>query len=368
MCKNMLKTLFGVLFVLNASVAFAAEPEMDEETKKCMDVLEEANDELADVQRQAQITPASYNQNGQQQGTGNPMADAINKINEGNQKMAELQQKAAEQQRQLMNEEFKQLNEIDDKIHEFRKGDYKRRAEIKNAQTAKKRAEAEIRIKCNEQGENEYAALLKVNNELSARSRFESSNMGRMAGTNKRMREQQNYFVRRCLANAKTQEAFQIVQDEYDGKIHNFKIMQEEQLFDINHQESKIEKVQGHMAYQRRDLAANVEMQKAALKQSQTMNLIGLGMSLMTSSAGASDRQGAAATFVSADHVAQNWRVIEERCMAGGNQFFEVPSDLSYIFTKVNKACRRGGDQDCVRSSGRQSVPRQQTPTTTQSS
>jgi hypothetical protein len=326
----------------------------------CQSALDQAGRDLAN-KRDASAPVSTSSTDGQQQAS-NPISDIISKMSEGQQKQAELAQKAAEQAQKLANDRYTQLNEINDKIHEFQKGDFKRRMEIKDAQTALKKQQSMIRIKCQAKAEADYQAEFDKNNKLSQQAQYQVSDIGHMAGTDKRMQQSLALYKRRCLTNPATLEEMQNVQDEYDGKIHNFKIVAEEIASDINYTESKIDLVNEHFVSQQNDLQASLAAQQAALQQQQQMQMMQLGFAMLTSAAGQSSDNQAAAEFHSADEVLRNWEQLQARCLNNYSKPFAVPYDLVPIFGPVNTACRASGGK-CVESSGKSSTPTPSTST-----
>lgn len=369
------------LALLMTQPTFAANEESDTGpgSRACRDNLEDVADELQRLQDRALSTSSQNNndnvnnsttQNGSGGGGGgNPLADVMNKMAEGQQKMAQIAQQAAEQANQLENERFKQLNTLNDKIHDFRKQDFKRRQEIKNAETAKKKKESEIRIACYRKAEEDYNKEFAANALLASQGNYQVNSLSNMKGTTKRMKATLSLHRRRCLNSDITREEMKNVEAEYETKMHNFKIANEEINSDITYTQSKIGMVETHIGGQKAQLAAQAEAQMAAQKQQNQMQMMAMAFGALTTSSAKQEEQKAAERFQDVDEILRNWDDIVMKCSNSTSDFYEVPYDVYPRFTKVNNACRGSAatTSPCVKSSGEAS-PTRPVPSTTRSS
>lgn len=340
--------------------------EMSEDQKKCADAIDTA---YRDIQRMRDnqaaaaannVNTANTNGQQQQQGSGNPIADMMNKIAEGNQKKAELVKQQLEQERQINTEQFKQITDIEDKVREIEKEKSKLPIEIKNAEFARKKQEAEIRMKCQARAQQEYDKLIEGNSLLSQNSRYMVNSLSQVRGTRNRMTSQRKLFYQRCINDPTTQEAMQLAIDELDTKLYNFNIQSGIHNADLEYTKSKVPKLVAHMDENRRYVAQATDIQMNALDQQMQMQQMGAMFAVFSSAMNSNGRQQASASFNSADQVLNGWENLRIKCANPTGEVFEVPSDMIGYFSPVNRYCRPTSEQDpskaCVRSNNRPSV------------
>lgn len=346
-------TLF--LASLCTAMTVLAAAETGPASRACSDKLDEVAGEIADLRNNQDIAPASAGatQNGQQ----SPLADLVKKISDGQKAQSELAIKAAEQQRELNNERFRQLNELNDKIHDFNKSDFKRRMEIKNAQTAKKAADSDTLKKCYLKAEEQFNAEMGINEAKSATGNFEVTSMSRVKGTSKRMNAKLSLNNRKCLANPVTQQEFRDAEDALAAKIHNFELAQEEIISDVSFTQSKIALVENHIGGQKAELAGQIDMQMAQQRQQMMMDLMALDFAKMSTSSASDARADSARRLLDADAIVRYWEKIVITCKNSDSRPWEVPADIYLRFSKVNSACRgeSSATSPCVKSSGQMS-------------
>jgi hypothetical protein len=357
-----LKSLFSFMIttLMFAAPSFADPGSGDpSDSPECKQSLANAHDDLERIvnRQDDNNSTSTASADDKEGGGGNPMMEMVNQIAQGQQKQAELAQKAVDQNRQLDNERFKQLNDINDKIHEFEKGDYKRRMSIQDAGTKLKKEQSTIRISCNKKAEDDYNAEFTRLNGLSATSTYQVSNMSRMSGTDKRMRASLSVYRRRCMSDPTTREQLQNVQDEYDSKMHNFQIAAEEINSDVSYTRGKIGLLEAHMADQKRQLASSLAQQQAALQQQQQMQMMGMAMGMMTASSEGEAEEKDAEEFRSADQTLKQWEDIYKTCRnaIGETAAPKVPTDIYHVFVEVNESCRGDSGLKCVRDSNKES-------------
>lgn len=362
----MLRALLKTILIFSvAGVHSICQAELTDEQKKCTEAIDTAYKEVA-RQRDSQAAAAASNvntsnTNGQKsQQSGSPIADMMNKINEGNQKKAELIKQQMEQERQINTEQFKQITDIEDKLHDIKKEKSKLPIEIKNAEFARKKQEAEIRMKCQERAQKEYDQMILNNSTLASKSQYAVNSLSQVRGTRDRMTSQRKLFYNRCIADPTTQEALQLAIDELDTKLYNFNIQAGVHNSDLEYTKSKIPKLVAHMDEQRRYVAQSTDIQMNALDQQQQMNQMGMMFAVFSSAMNSNGRQQAAQTFNSADQILNGWENLSRYCANSTTAVFEVPSDMIGIFGSVNRYCKPESVQDpnkaCVRSSNRPSV------------
>lgn len=350
-------------FLVHASIANAVE--LSEEAKACGKALDRANDRILEerANNSERVNSASTNNadnssSGSSSG-GNPIGDMVNKIAEGNQKKAELMKQKLEQERQINTEQYKQVMAIEDKEREIAKEKSKLPMEIKKAEFDRKKAEAEVRMACQARAQKEYDALIATTQAKVSASRLSVNSLSSVRGSKSRMRSKRKEFYNRCMSDPTTQDTLQLAIDELDMKLYNFNIQAGIYNSDLEYARSKLPKLVSHMDEQRRYVAQSTDLQMNAIDQAQKNNQMGLMFAVLTSAAGSTSRKKAATTFNSADHILNNWELIQKKCMNPDYEPFKVPSDLYGIFREVNEVCRptstTNPDNACIKNSGQTS-------------
>jgi hypothetical protein len=347
-------TFFMLALSLNNS-AFAQTDQTDlstEQDKKCEDALSKAEDDLIrKVQNNAVLSPASQNQQQQQQ---NPMAEAMQKMSEITNKRAELNQQVIEKKGQIEDQKYQQAMTISDKLHEYQTQEPKMRQEVTTIQLAKQKACMEIKNKCLDLADQQYAEMLATNQALAASTNFKTNSLQYARGTANRMIAQKKVFNNLCLAKPQTQAAFKMATEEVNAKLRNLKIEKEKNLSDISYIEGKIPLMNSHFDQKLNDIDNAAAIQEQALNQSQMMALVSAGMAMATASTTADNGGAVAGTMLSARQTLDRIQAIKEQCMNATTKPIAVPDDVyAEIFLKVNKACRPDASpgQYCVISS-----------------
>jgi hypothetical protein len=360
MFKNLHTLSFFMLALILSSSGFAAQSGQDDlstdQDKKCQDALSKAEDDLIrKVQNNAVLSPASQNQQQQQ----NPMAEAMQKMGEITNKRAELNQQVIEKKGQIEDQKYQQAMTIADKLHEYKTLEPKMRQEVTTIQLAKQKACMEIKNKCLDLADQQYAEMLATNQALAASTNFKTNSLQYARGTANRMIAQKKVFNNLCLAKPQTQAAFKMATEEVNAKLRNLKIEKEKNLSDISYIEGKIPLMNSHFDQKLNDIDNAAAIQEQALNQSQMMALVSAGMAMATASATADNGGTVAGTMLSARQTLDRFQAIKEQCMNATTKPIAVPDDVyAEIFLKVNKACRPDASpgQYCVISSRQNSA------------
>lgn len=346
--------LFVFLFLLSPVTFSAAEPPNAE----CLQALEDAqtkvNEKLSDSG--AQLSTASAQMTG-----GSPLADLVNTISTEKQKLAEIEKQKLEQHNQINTQRYQQALALQDKEREILREKSKLPIEIKNAEFNLKKQETNIRIDCQKKAEEKFNALVETNKALAAGSQYTVNSLSKVRGSRRKLMNQRKVLYNQCLADPSTQEALLLAKEELDTKLYNFKIQSEITTADLQYNDTKRAQMDAHMNEQHNYVNQAANAQGSAV-QSLAMNLIQLGMSLQTSGAGQQAQAAAAGTFNSVDAIINDFPKIVQMCQSpseGAGNNFKVPSDLMYIFSSVNRICRRADSNPqlaCITSSGQASV------------
>ncbi len=358
--KSFIFKFFIITLTTFSFAANAADESGDPSASQaCKDELSNAKDDLERIvysSNNSTQTASTGTNNAEAQQPQDPMSQMVQAITQTQQKQAELAKQALEQNRQLDNERFKQLNDLNDKIHEFERGDYKRRQAIKDAETAMKKQKLEVSLKCHAKAEEEYNKEFDRINTLSQTSNFVVSDISRMSGTNKRMQKTLSYYKRRCMTNPATREQLEFVQSEYDSKIHNFQIAAEEIASDVSYTQGKILLVEQHMMDQKRQMAQAQAMQQAALQQQMQMQMMQSMFGMMSGASAQQQQAQSDKEFRSADETLRQWEDIMKQCRNATSNNVRVPADVYHVFAEVNEACRGDSGLRCVENSNRDSI------------
>lgn len=343
-----------------------AEAELTEKQKECGKALDRAYTKMLEERNanSQQVNSASNNadQNGGGGGSNasNGISEAMNKVAEGNQKKAELLKQKLEQERQINTEQYKQVLALEDKEREISREKSKLPISMSEARSNLRKAQAEVRMKCNKQAEDQYQQLLLSTGKLVQGSQLTVNSLSSVRGSKSRMRAKRKEFYNKCMADPTTQDVLQLAQDELDTKVYNFNIQAGIYDSDLEYTRSKLPKLVNHMDEQRRYLAQATDIQMNAIDQAQQQAQMGLMFAVLSSASASSERQTAAATYSSADEVLNNWELIQKKCLNDdyGNPY-SVPSDLLGAFGEVNRVCKPSSvsnpENACVKSSGRPS-------------
>jgi len=370
--KNLASFFIFMAFIAGSSAWAASSGTGDPSgSQQCKDELSKTHDRLEDMVNQSNnnnnVQTSSTNgdgSNGNSGGGSNPMAQMMQQMAQSQQAEAQLAQQQADKMQQIDNDAYNQMNQINDKIHDFQKGDYKRRMDIENASTELKKKQADIRIACQAKAEQQYNQQFGDLAKAAAAQQYAVSDMSRMSGTSSRMKGSLAVFKRRCLTNPATRDQLQEAQDEYDSKIHNFQIAAEEIQSDVSYTESKIGLLEGHVAQQKQQMMDQMAQQRQSLQQQMQMQMIGSALSMMTASSDNNTQQKTDKQFNSAYDTLQHWDDIYQKCRNFASDADAVPSDIFHMFSEVNDACRGTPTVQCVKSSNQESV-RSPTGTTT---
>jgi hypothetical protein len=379
---NMHKALFAIVYsflLIQPLSAFAAG--LSAEKEACAKALDTAYDKVLSLRNSSANNVATSSDTSSQQqnksGGESPISQMMNQMAQNNQQMAEIQKQEAElkkqqmeQMRQVDTEQYKQMMEVEDKIHEFQRQDYERRIKIRDAEAAKKKEEAKMRIACQAKAEGQYLELITNNNKAAVKTNYAVNSLSKARGTKNRMRSMRKVYYSKCMSDPSTQEGLQMLVDELDSKLGNLKIKQEEILSDVAYQKAKVPKMLAHMDEQRRYVSEVGSMQEQALKaqadamqQQQQMQMMGMAFGLLTSSANSGERLQSAGNVNSADEILNSWDNFKLLCLNDDQRAMDVPSDLTGIFSEVNRKCRPSSVENpqngCVRNNGKpSSLPR----------
>lgn len=355
--------LIGVSSILFATITFAnennpANPEPND--KKCEAGLASA---AAELQKRVEAEGKKINKAAAPT-PNNPISQLVQKMGETEAKMAELQVKNLEELKKVDNEEYQKVMELQDKLHEYRRGDFNRRAEIKKAEGDREKAKSEVRIACNAAAKAEYDKLVAGNQAKAAMTRFETNNLSKARGTRSRMKAQRNIFYQRCLTDPATKEKLKQIEDELATKMSQLKLKAEEFAADINYTQGKLPLLQAHMNDQRAHVNQISGMRMAALQKQHNNQMMALAFQAMSVASAQDGRVQSAGNLSNAQEAIDRFQEIKDQCnLPRTTSEFTISEDLVSLFREANEFCR----YKCVRSNGQFSTPNRTTPGTNQS-
>lgn len=361
-----LKCFILIVGILNAQYALAADGERgnyglneNRDEKKCKEAIEDATTKLQEkVEKQGTSVSSTFSPT-----PNNPIAQLIQKMGENQAKMADLEVKRLEELKKVDNDQYQKGMELQDKLHEFRRGDYQRRQEINNAENEKEKAKSEVRIACSNAAKEEYEKLLAANQAKASMTRFETTNLGEARGTRNRMKGQRNYFYQKCLADPASTEKIAQIENTLTSKMKNFKIKAEEIASDIKYTEDKIPLLQAHMNDQRDFAEQTSAMRMNALQKQQDAQMMALMMQSLSIASNQDARNQSAGQFNSAAEVLQNMDKVWQQCNQSNGGGYAIPVNLMSYFRDANNYC----NYQCVQSNGQIESPQRPNPGTKQS-
>lgn len=346
-----LKCFIIIVGILNAQFALAEDGERanyglneKRDPEKCKAGIEDATTKLKEqVDKQGTSVSSTMAPT-----PSNPIAQLIQKMGENQAKMSELEVKRLEELKKIDNEQYQKGMELQDKLHEFRRGDYQRRQEINNAENEKEKAKSDVRIACSNAAKEEYEKLLATNQVKAAQTRFETSNLGEARGTRNRMKGQRNYFYQKCLADPASVEKINQIENTLLSKMKNFKIKAEEISADIKYTEGKIPALQAHMNDQRAFVEQSSALRMEALQKQQDAQMMAMMMQSLSIASTQDGRNQSAGQFNSAAEVLQNLDKVWKQCNQSNGGGYAIPANLVSYFRDANKYC----NYQCVQSNG----------------
>jgi len=330
-------------------------------TDECQSALDTALNSVTSSrntqsQTMSNSSPGLYDAN-----AANSMAQAIQRlmqqINEDERKLIELTKQEMEQYYQTDSEQFKQIEQLRDLERQNAKEREQLPIERNNAAFELKKAQEDIRNKCEAKAEQEYTALTARNAEAVSGSRYTTSSLSQARGTQSRMRSQRRLYYDRCIADPTTQSAFSMAQEAFQLAMRNMQVKTDSLLADLEHIRSKYTSLDTHMTEKRRHIAEMAAIERAAIEQAIQNNRTQMIFASLSSAMQTQNTQTAAAQFNGADQIIAQFESIRTICSnETSNQFTQVPSDVFSYFSIVNRSCRGGSTTNtCVRSSGQTS-------------
>ena len=358
-----LKAFLPIILLFGSSFALA-----NSETKSpeaCETALGAAEEKLKEIVQRDRGTTRTSSNNSTGSASSNPIAQLMQKQAETEGKRMDLEVKHLEEMNKIKNEEFNQRMQLQDKIHEYRRGEYNRRQEIVKAEQERRAAHAAIRVECRQQSRKRYNDMLAVNRTRAGATRFETQSTGAARGTRFRMKQQRNVFYSECMSDPETLEKQKLADDALTTKMQSYKVKAEEIAADIQYTENKIPQLEAQMQSQRDHVNKVTDMRREALEQQAQTQRMAMMMQALTIATSQGQRNESAANFSSAQQALDNMDQIRNHCMNSNLQArgIEVPRDVIQHFERANRVCPA---TRCASSNGAASEPTR-LPTSSQS-